>query len=247
MKEVAIGDLHGLDVWKKIVADNPDADMYVFIADYFDSFYISAEKQLKNFKEILTFKRKNKDRVKLLIGNHEEHYLSSNDRRYAGFQKFQHLIYGELLEKAIKQGLMQMCYLSGNILYTHAGVTKTWCKNNNIDLDNIEQSINDQFKYKPNSFLPIRGGDSEGNDIDQSPTWVRPQSLMGDFVEGYVHVVGHTVKRNLIIYDDVAFIDCLGESGEYLIVNDGKMSASEDLSEKISIEKLVRFLETMTK
>ena len=37
-KIIVIGDIHGRTIWKQIVAANPDADLFVFIGDYFDSF-----------------------------------------------------------------------------------------------------------------------------------------------------------------------------------------------------------------
>ena len=36
-KLVVIGDIHGRAVWRKIVDDNPDADKFIFLGDYFDS------------------------------------------------------------------------------------------------------------------------------------------------------------------------------------------------------------------
>ena len=39
-KVIVLGDTHGRDIWKKIVEANPDADLFIFIGDYFDSFNI---------------------------------------------------------------------------------------------------------------------------------------------------------------------------------------------------------------
>ncbi|MFM7767039.1 MAG: hypothetical protein ACKO9S_04160 [Bacteroidota bacterium] len=36
-KIVAIGDIPGRDVWKKIVKSHQDADRIIFIGDYFDA------------------------------------------------------------------------------------------------------------------------------------------------------------------------------------------------------------------
>jgi predicted phosphodiesterase len=40
MKIVAIGDIHGRDYWKQIIEQEQDADVFVFVGDYFDSFTI---------------------------------------------------------------------------------------------------------------------------------------------------------------------------------------------------------------
>ena len=50
-KTIVIGDIHGRDIWKSIVAqENPDR--VIFIGDYFDSFNIESVTQQHNFKEI---------------------------------------------------------------------------------------------------------------------------------------------------------------------------------------------------
>ncbi len=248
MKIIAIGDLHGHDSWKKIIKDNPDADKIVFIADYIDSFDIPADKQKKNFKEIIALKKKHKDLVELLIGNHEMHYLRTSHKKYAGYQKYQRYEFEKLLTKAINDGLMKMCYVHDNFLFTHAGVTKTWCQDNNINPNNIEQDINDLFTYKPNSFEFISGGDLGGDNCYQSPTWVRPNSLRHDKIDNYIQIVGHTDRPKLVISDDgVIIIDTLGRSGQYLIINDGVMTASEDLTDIILLRKVVQLYQSSKK
>ncbi len=225
MKEIGIGDLHGYGGWKKIVKENKDADMTVFIGDYFDSLTIPVTTIIENFKEIIDYKRAKKDKCKLLIGNHSFHYLRTSHKKYVGYQKYWRADISELIHNALDEGLMQMCYLSENRLYSHAGVTNEWCTDNNIDMNNIEQSINDLFTYKPNSFEIISGGEPHGDEWFNSPIWVRPRSLRENRVDGYIHIVGHTVQDKLIINDDIVLIDTLGTSGEYLQVIDGVFTA----------------------
>ncbi len=55
-KTIIVGDVHGRDQWKQIVAQEKDADTVIFLGDYFDSFNISAVEQMHNFKEIVEFK-----------------------------------------------------------------------------------------------------------------------------------------------------------------------------------------------
>ena len=57
MKTVYIGDIHGLTIWEKIVKYNPNADNYVFVGDYFDSYDISGIEQLINAENIVRFKK----------------------------------------------------------------------------------------------------------------------------------------------------------------------------------------------
>ncbi len=85
MQTVVISDLHGKDVWKKIVSKE-NFDKVVFLGDYFDSYDIPYDKQMENFKKIIKFKKKNKDKVVILLGNHDLHNLSELNERYSGYQ-----------------------------------------------------------------------------------------------------------------------------------------------------------------
>lgn len=73
---IVLGDTHGQNKWKKIIEANKDADEVIFIGDYFDSFTIPFSEQLSNFVDILNYKTDNKDKVVLLLGNHDYQYLS---------------------------------------------------------------------------------------------------------------------------------------------------------------------------
>lgn len=226
MKIIAIGDIHGRADWKRIVSGET-FDKVVFVGDYFDTRDgISPTQQKDNFREILEFKKANPDKVVLLFGNHDYHYLKGVEETYSGFQMWQKTDIQELLHPAIDAGLIQMCFVWENLLFSHAGVTKTWCANNGITGD-YETSINDLFRFKPLSFRFTSGknGCNYGDDVEQSPIWVRPESLFEDMIDGYVQVVGHTTQDWIELSEDVVLIDTLGTSGEYLIWDDYKLSA----------------------
>ncbi len=74
MKQVIISDLHGHDSWLKIVAAHTDADRFIFLGDYLDSFSVKAIDQLRNLEDIIAFKKRNTFEVILLIGNHDISY-----------------------------------------------------------------------------------------------------------------------------------------------------------------------------
>jgi predicted phosphodiesterase len=147
MKVIAIGDIHGRTVWKDIV-EKETFDKVIFIGDYFDTHEkISPEQQKTNFKEIITYKKAHMDKVVLLLGNHDFHYLRDANETYSGYQMWHKTDIGEMLHAAIDQNLMKMCHSVGFVLFSHAGITKTWCENNLVDQGEfVEDSINELFR-----------------------------------------------------------------------------------------------------
>ncbi len=206
MKIITIGDIHGRDFWKKILEE--PMDQLVFIGDYFDSYNerFTAKKEIENFLEIVSIKRENPDLVTLLIGNHDYHYLSGVDEQYSRHQQAAAEEINAVLMEALD--VMQMCYVHKDIVFNHAGITKSWAKNQQIDLDNLETSINNKFKEDKVAFGFVYNiDDVDGSDRRQSPIWVRPNALLGDKIEGYHQVVGHTIQGTHRIQDGIAFID----------------------------------------
>lgn len=125
MKILALGDIHGRENWKEIVT-NSQFDKIVFAGDYFDSRnYISGKQQMNNFKDLIAYKRANNEKVILLLGNHDYHYLKSATEKYSSYQYYSEKEIQELLEDAIKEELIQLCFAQEKFLFTHAGVTKT--------------------------------------------------------------------------------------------------------------------------
>ena len=103
----------------------------------------------------------------------------------------------------------------------------------------VEQ-INELFKYKPLTFSfgeavsiqKLSYLDPYGDNEEQSPIWIRPRSLMkankSTLRTRFIQVVGHTQvnKLDLVGAEKSAggryyLIDCLGTSGEYMIIEDG--------------------------
>lgn len=178
MKIIALGDTHGRTNWKSIT-QNETADYVIFIGDYFDTHEeITAEKQIRNFQDILAYKKTYGDRVILLFGNHDYHYLRSAPEIYSGYQKEHQADIQALIHQALDQDLLQMCFVWQHFLFTHAGITKTWCQYHGIYNINIEIEVNGLFRCRPECFR-FRWGKNkskQGDDIEQSPIWVRPQS-----------------------------------------------------------------------
>lgn len=227
-KWLAIGDIHGLSIWKDIVNKEIDnTNKIIFVGDYFDSFDIDMPTQIENYKDILELKKSYPDKVILLTGNHDIHYLSTMNERYSGFnQKFSLIIEHDCILPAIKDRSLQMCHIEDDVIFTHAGLTKTWLLKSNIiedidDTTDLDTKLNDIFYYQPfifrfQSSYKSSISDNYGDNIWQGPLWVRPRSLAADKIDNYRQVVGHTRMNTIHTNDKLHFIDCL-ENKYYLI------------------------------
>jgi len=222
MKTVAIWDIHGRDIWKDIV-EWTNFDHVVFVGDYFDAKWriaISSDEQVQNFKNILAYKNENKQKVTLLLWNHDFRYLSSIDDKFYGYQPGLHVAVQWLLDDSVFDGTMQVATEIDDILFTHAWVSISWCNENSIDMDALSASINSKFLRNPDilSFVHTHRHRLDRLSPRQSPIWIRPQWLLPDKVE-IPQVVWHTVKKWIEIKNDIAFIDTLGNSWEYLFID----------------------------
>jgi predicted phosphodiesterase len=238
-RTIILGDTHGRRMWEHIVK-NESFDRVIFVGDYWDSFDIPYIDQMYNFKQIVHYARTSDKEVILLTGNHDVHYqrwaLQAGES-YSGFQSVHANEINQELQ--LNEDIMQMAYKMDNFLFTHAGVTKTWLELMEIENDkNMVDVINDIAKFKPRMFgfgVVSKGGyvDGYGDNVWQNPTWVRPKSLMKDSKGlGYIQVVGHTGQNQIDIKGKSTggkyyFIDTLETSGEYLIIEDGKVSAGK--------------------
>lgn len=222
MKIINISDLHGRRIWEDIIKQE-SFDHLVFIGDYFDTRDdISTASQIDNFKNIIKLKKENMDTVHLLIGNHDYHYLPGTTETYSGYQAAKALSIRDILKENID--LLQICYVNGDYLFTHAGVTNTWWSNNfegepPVD-DSIEDIINEFFILEPKQFGFTGFHSRTGDEVTQSPLWVRPYSLGVDQIPHFTQVIGHTAVPHLTILKSIILTDTFDRTEEFLLIED---------------------------
>lgn len=212
-KITIIGDIHGRTVWKKIVEKESDSDFFIFLGDYADSYEnLTPGFQINNFKEILKFKDENPHKVVLLVGNHDLHYVIGE--QWSRWSLKTQELFNELkLRDLILNGTLQACkhFPSKQLWFSHAGITNTWLRNYRLLFN--EKEINDLLIEDPNcfGFLGDNYSDPYGDDVFQSPTWIRPTSLNDDLPYEGIQFVGHTQIRNSEFSGlmDVNFCDSL--------------------------------------
>lgn len=203
---------------------------FIFVGDYFDSFNIDMLEQIRNFQNLIEFKNKNFENVELLIGNHDFHYMSQFNKNtesrngYSGFSAIHKFEIGSLLNNVFNDGLLKVCHIHENLLYSHAGITKTWLEANNIQQSSptLESEINNLFIHNPERFHFTYGINLSmyGDDINQGPFWIRPNSLKQDRIDYYTQIVGHTYQNEIQIRDNLIFIDVLDTHQSYLSYED---------------------------
>jgi hypothetical protein len=217
MKILIFGDIHGRTMWKDIVTKEHDIDYIVFIGDYFDPYTKKTPvKMLENFKEILEIKKENPDKIKLLIGNHDLHYIA-DVYPCSRYSSNMYELSNDLLKQLVTENILQLCFNAPdtNLWFSHAGFTKTWLDDNDLLLD--ESKLNQHFKNfgtqstrNPYTFLETYQSDPYGDDIFQGPMWVRPHSLLLDCPkeDNIVQIVGHTQVKEKRDYDRQVVLFC---------------------------------------
>lgn len=237
MKTTIISDLHGRSDWKLIV-DKENPDRVIFLGDYFDSFDISGIEQIHNFKEIVEYKETSGKEVIMLIGNHDHHYFSSiGNTGTSGYQSGIAPNITQVLED--NKHHLQMAYRMDEFLFTHAGVSQVFMDNTlgfgGWNPDNVAEDLNELWKYKPNAFCYSGFYDPYGDEVTQTPIWIRPKSLMRagkmdkKLYKKYIQVVGHTVQSQIDTKGKSTggryyFVDTLPTSGEYMVITDNVIS-----------------------
>ena len=249
MKTIAIGDIHGRPYWKQIIEQEQDADRFIFVGDYFDSFTIPGVKQMDNFLDIIEFKEHSGKEVILLLGNHDYHYYPGvEDSGTSGYQTLMAPTYKILLDE-VKEHI-QIAYRFDNFVFSHAGLSSEWLDDNVVGwtVDNMVDKVNELFKYHPSaityrSFKYYNQGDPNeravlsrgyGDESYQGPIWIRPKSLMEvnkkTLRKKVIQVVGHTPQDQIDIKGKSTggryyFIDTL-EYGQnqYLIIEGNTVS-----------------------
>jgi UDP-2,3-diacylglucosamine pyrophosphatase LpxH len=248
MKTVIIADVHGRDLWKQIVAQESDADRFVFLGDYFDSFDVSGVEQLHNFKEIIEFKETSSAEVVLLLGNHDYHYLPEiNDSSTSGYQPTMAPSFKQVIGD--NRHHLQIAYQMDEFLFSHAGISSEWMDDNFVkwETNTIADQVNELFKYKPTSvnyrsfkYYKIDTPEENailaagyGDETFQGPLWIRPKSLMDvnydTLRKQVIQVVGHTYKKEIDKKGAATggryyFVDVQETSEEYMIITDNNIS-----------------------
>ena len=204
MKILINPDIHGRVFWKYSIEHKDEFDKIIFLGDYLDAY--SPDLLLKeedNFKEIIQFKKDNPDKVILLLGNHDCHYINDKIYEASRYNSFKHNSYQKLFLDNID--LFQLIYIYDKYLFSHAGVYQKWMDLNKLtlkdlldcDLDELSKSLN-WIDYFRGGFYDV--GSCIWADIRDSGT----EKLL----KGYYHIFGHTQLKFNLSTSELSCLDC---------------------------------------
>jgi predicted MPP superfamily phosphohydrolase len=193
------GDLHGRTHWQKEVK-NDLYDMNVFLGDYVDHWTYSDETIIDNLNALINYKKKNKDKVILLLGNHDLMYMFLGESQFkcSGFRSS----YAVQLNQIFRENrhLFQASYQYGDTLLTHAGLSKKFFNvlkerlSDKIKLEGEKYSeyLNEVFRNVPNYLSDVshyRGGLKEHGGIFWAD--MKEHLSKNNHIKGLNQIVGH--------------------------------------------------------
>lgn len=200
MKFLAIGDIHGRTSWKE--ADIHAYDRVIFLGDYVDSPIFDDNVIYNNLNDLVTIKQQQPDKITLLIGNHDAHYLHYPHYRCSGFREWGQPRLSALFNK--HRTLFQIAYQHRSHILTHAGITNKWLArllakighvgDTFIPGHNLAELLNyiHQQSVATQSVLFDVGPKRGGHHPFGGPVWADRSETIVDYLTDYHQIVGHT-------------------------------------------------------
>lgn len=218
---IAIGDVHGLDLWRDVVEAHPECGV-VFLGDYLDPYgYVHKGKLLDNLRAIMQLKRDRPEDVVLLLGNHDLHYFC--DEACVG-TRFDMEIAADASKLFLDNiHLFQYAFQDGEYLFTHAGVSQEWFDNDFCG--DAARQIADQLNNPAADQVPalLRVGYARGGRAcDTGGIFWADKSELEEPLRGYTQIVGHNRVAEVTEHigpsgGKIVFCDCL-RNGLYLYI-----------------------------
>lgn len=212
MKIGIVPDVHQTTYFIDWLEDNIDSlDKIIFLGDYVDNWSASLwwripeHNPINIVNKIISYKQKYFDKIDLLLGNHCLSYLSQGpfSKNVSGHQ---HIHDEEIARAYLKNiDLFKIAVEYDGWVFSHAGFSNTWVNNQKErGWDNKKENIIDwcnrmileeNFHY----FDWTGVVSSSGDEIMQTPTWIRPFSLIKD---SYFknQLVGHSEAKFAPLY-----------------------------------------------
>jgi predicted phosphodiesterase len=235
-KIVIVPDVHGRTFWRSVLKNK--SDIIVFLGDYCDPYpqeKITDVDALRELRDIVEFKKANKNRVILLYGNHD---LGQGDTVFPKCRCGTPMTQRKFNEYFVNQKeLFQITWQCKqndiDYLFTHAALTQRWIDQNDETLSKYlfykESSWADRlgvlFDHHPKLFAQP-GRSRGGYEPSGSPVWADVEDRIWGKGVGVFNIFAHNrSQRPYIDYEkQFAMLDCQ----KIFILEDNKIMEYND-------------------
>lgn len=232
MSILVIPDIHGRSFWKEAVSDNIEkVDKVIFIGDYLDPYPwegITRKEAIRNFQEIIDFKSENKDKVILLLGNHDFPYIDKKSffvrSRYDSSNAY-HIEEMFRAHRSLFQLACEETIGDKKFLFTHAGLIPQWYEKHKEKIGELTVESLNKLTDSPDGIKILceashyRGGWDQFSSIvwcdvmemtDETQHSKEVEGLsVNDKLPWDYQVFGHSQQEeHPIINDEFACLDC---------------------------------------
>ena len=193
-KVLIVPDVHGRTFWEKPVEKElNNVDKIIFLGDYLDPYPregISPEESIEVFKKIIDLKIPNPDKIILLIGNHDWHYISNDVNPCSRYDRYNAREIKEIFNKNID--LFRIAWKCGKYLFSHAGIMKEWMEKY-CGCQDIDDFLEHESKAYSSLWIAprIRGG----YEWFGSCVWNDVRDFTND-IPGTFQIFGHTQLKD---------------------------------------------------
>lgn len=209
-KILIVPDVHGRTFWHKAEELIDEVDQVVFLGDYLDPYPhegISFDDAIVEFTLILLFKEKYPDKVVLLLGNHDMHYVIKEFMDCSRLNKSKRNELHDLYNESIDDFNL-VHFIEDKYLFSHAGLYEAWMDKYNLSIDELKDH---------KTFLKERWNTLEdctwrrgGYNLAGSCVWadIRESIVQDSLILHVKQIVGHTqLEQKPYITDNIACLD----------------------------------------
>lgn len=127
MKVLIIPDIHCRKFWRQTIFDNiENVEKIIFLGDYFDSYNEGnlEEDEISMLNNIINLRKEYSNKVILLIGNHDEHYIWDEAITGSRFNRLKAKKYYNIFNENLD--LFNLSFIQDDVIFSHAGITEGW-------------------------------------------------------------------------------------------------------------------------
>ena len=200
---VVLGDVHGRVSWHQVVAAHPEA-RFLFLGDYCDPHVRpdapTDDELVENLLHLIDFKKQHPDKVTLLLGNHDIHYLLPHLPRGC---RYNEKLAGTLTQVfQANSSLFDYVHACNKLLFLHACVQRSWFEED--FKGDLRQPVAPQLEARKDDPTLYQLGIPRGGTFTHGGMfWADMEEITpSDLLPGYIQIVGHNRVRSIRVIGD---------------------------------------------